>query len=67
MVELQRKRKSQLGGTAVSDVQTDGHTVASRTSCTPYSPVDSIKSRANAIPGRILAKKMNYLISLCPL
>lgn len=60
MVELQRMSRLPLGGTIISLDQKVGLTVASKISWTPYCPVVSIKSRANAIPGKIFAKKINY-------
>jgi hypothetical protein len=49
-----------LGGTFISSISRGGLTVASKISCTPYWPVVSIRSRANAIPGKMFAKKINY-------
>ena len=48
-----------LGGTFVSSPPLIRLTVASKISWTPYWPVVSIRSRANAIPGRMFAKKIN--------
>jgi hypothetical protein len=53
-----------LVGTFVSSYTPRRLTVASKISWTPYWPVVSIRSRANAIPGKMFAKKINYHQSL---